>query len=82
MTSPARTSGSATHHAHDDLPTPQEMRADGREAERRLQRAVRTVGRPAPSLEYADYPREVRKPEIEVSEAAARIAAALHLHLD
>ena len=82
MTSSAPASGTPTRHAHDDLPTPQEMRADGREAERRLQRVVRSAGRPAPSLKYADYPREVRKPEIRVSEAAARIAAALHLHLD
>jgi hypothetical protein len=36
----------------------------------------------APSLEYADHPREVVKREIAVDEAAARIANALHLHLD
>ena len=35
-----------------------------------------------PSLEYADYPREVPKRQITVDEAAARIANALHLHLD
>ena len=73
---------SASTLAHDDLPSPQEMRADGREAERRLQRVARSAALPAPSLHYADYPREVRKPEVRVSEAAARIAGALHLHLD
>jgi hypothetical protein len=35
-----------------------------------------------PSLDYADYPREVPKRDIRVSEAATRIANALHLHLD
>ena len=37
---------------------------------------------PAPSLEFDQYPREVPKPEIEVSDAAAHLAARLHLHLD
>ena len=37
---------------------------------------------PAPSLAYESFPREVRKPEIEVSEAAAHLASRLHLHLD
>jgi hypothetical protein len=40
------------------------------------------VTMPAPSLEYADFPREVRKREIEVSDAAAHLASRLHLHLD
>jgi hypothetical protein len=35
-----------------------------------------------PSIEYADFPREIRKPEITVSEATAHLAAQLHLHLD
>lgn len=35
-----------------------------------------------PSIEYADFPREIRKPEITVSEAAAHLASRLHLHLD
>ena len=47
-----------------------------------LRRAAERALEPAPSLRYADYPREVGKREIEVSEAAARLAAALHLHLD
>jgi len=37
---------------------------------------------PAPSLAYDEYPREVGKPQIEVSEAAAHLASRLHLHLD
>jgi len=44
--------------------------------------AVRAVLRPAPSIRYEDYPREVAKPRIEIPEAAARLAAALHLQLD
>jgi hypothetical protein len=39
------------------------------------------VTMPAPSLAYESFP-EVRKPEIEVSEAAAHLASRLHLHLD
>lgn len=35
-----------------------------------------------PSLEFDELPREVLKPEITVSEAAAHLAARLHLHLD
>jgi hypothetical protein len=48
----------------------------------RLERAARAAVRPAPGLTYDDYPREVRKRDIEISEAAARLAGALHLHLD
>ncbi len=46
----------------------------------RIDDAVVTM--PAPSLEYDEFPHEVHKPEIEVSEAAAHLAARLHLHLD
>jgi len=35
-----------------------------------------------PPLEFDELPRETRKPEITVSEAAAHLAARLHLHLD
>lgn len=37
---------------------------------------------PAPSLRYDDFPRDVAKPEITVTDAARRIADALQLHLD
>ena len=47
-----------------------------------LEQAVQAAARPAPSIRYADYPREVAKREIRVTEAAARLANALHLHLD
>ena len=34
---------------------------------------------PVPSIAYADYPREIRKPEITVDEATAFFAARLPL---
>ena len=77
---------------YDELSSPAEMRADceatGRNLglsaglDRRLARAAESVTRPAPSIHFADFPREVPKRDIEVSQAAARLAGALHLHLD
>ena len=64
------------------------MAADGRETSRhlglqsRLERAARAATSPAPSLRFDDYPAEVGKREIRISDAAARLANALHLHLD
>ena len=68
------------------------MAADGREAGRnlnipvglqgRLERAAQAAVAPAPSIRFEDYPTEIGKREIRVSDAAARIANALHLHLD
>lgn len=76
----------------DELGTPAELAADGRKAgrnlglqpreEARLERAARAATRPAPSLHFDSYPTEVGKREIRVSDAAARLANALHLHLD
>ena len=70
--------------AYDDLATPAQMREDCRAASRhlRLERAAEQVSRPAPSILFEDYPREVKKPTITVSEAAARLGAALDQHLD
>ena len=70
----------------DDLSSPQ-LRADCRAVTRNLrlpplERAARAALTDSPSLTYDDYPREVRKPEIRVSDAAARLANAMHLHLD
>jgi hypothetical protein len=73
---------------------PTRMRADAAAVGRhlRLEQALRdarssgTTARrvklDAPSIRYEDYPREVRKRDVDVSDAAARIANALHLHLD
>lgn len=60
---------------YDDAATSDQMARDCRAVEAALRR-------PAPSIRYEDYPGEIAKPTIEVSEAAARLAAALHLHLD
>ena len=74
---------------HDELGTPAEMAADGREAGRNLAprgapRAGRAGRRRARRRASASRTTraEVGKREIRVSDAAARIANALHLHLD
>ena len=41
-----------------------------------------SVTMPAPSLAYDTFPEQTRKPDIEVSAAAAHLASRLHLHLD
>jgi len=71
--------------AYDDASTTTEMTADCRAVEAALalptrptsaQRAARAAVRAAPSLLFEDFPREIAKPEITVSEAAARLAGA------
>ena len=73
-----------SHLTHDEFPTTSEMAADAREvvSSLRLERVVQAAVKPAPSIHFEDYPREVEKQEIQVSAAATRIANALHLHLD
>jgi hypothetical protein len=63
---------------YDDAASTEQMSADARKAAA----VVAALRRPAPSIRYEDFPREVPKPTIEVSRAAARLAAALQLHLD
>lgn len=72
--------------AYDDQDTAVQMHhdCDACAAEMRLPATrlpIDAVG-PAPSIEFADYPREIPKPEITVSAAAAHLASRLHLHLD
>jgi hypothetical protein len=76
---------------YDDADTAFEMTADCRAAGDALrpparrtagERARRAAVRPAPSLRFEDYPREVAKPTIVVTEAASRLAAAIHPYLD
>lgn len=74
-----------SHLVHDELSSPAVLADDCRHllgSHRRLEQAARTAVRPAPSIHYEDFPREVSKGEIRVSDAAARLAGALHLHLD
>lgn len=44
----------------------------------RLERIAEKVVAPAPSIRYEDFPREVTKRDIAVSDAAARLARALY----
>jgi hypothetical protein len=92
MTTPQPGSSRSSHLVHDELGTPDEMAADCRETgrnlgldarlERRFDRAARAAVATPPSIRFEDYPAEVGKREIRVSDAAARLANALHLHLD
>jgi hypothetical protein len=73
----------ASHLVHDELGSPREMAADCRVVGRNLRRAhARAAVSTPPSTRFEDQPTEVGKHEITVSEAAARLAGALHLHLD
>ena len=73
-----------SHLVHDELGTPAELAADCQEIGQnlRLERAAKAAVRTPPSIRFEDYPAEVGKREIRVSDAAARLANALHLHLD
>ena len=84
MTTHDHASGRPANLVHDELGTPAEMAADGRAASRnlRLDRVARAAAAAPPSIRYEDYPSDVAKREIRVSDAAARLANALHLHLD
>lgn len=71
--------------AYDDFSSPEQMRDDCRALGRNvpaLERAARAAVGPAPSIHYDDFPAEVRKRDIAVTDAAQRLANALHLHLD
>ena len=75
----------ASHLIHDELASPAELAADCRSllvSHRRLEHAARAATQAPPSLHFDDYPTEVGKREIRVSDAAARLASSLHLHLD
>ncbi len=54
------------------------MQADCRATSARLEQAARRAVRPAPSIHFDEQPAERPKPSIEISEAAARLAAALY----
>jgi hypothetical protein len=72
------------HLTHDELDSVSRLREDcvavGRNL--RLERVARAAVAGPPSLEYDDYPREIPKRDIRISDAAAALADALHLHLD
>ncbi|MGD9959719.1 hypothetical protein [Nocardioides sp.] len=66
--------------AYDDLATPLDMVADCHsiEVKLRFDRIAKAASQPAPSLRYEDHPVDVAKRDISVSEATARLAAALY----
>ena len=74
--------------AYDDADTPATMTADCMLAasHMKLPRRTRDVSAQVlaepPSIAYEDFPAEIAKREITVSDAAAALAAGLHLHLD
>lgn len=74
----------ASHLTHAELPSPAELAADCRAvgANLRLDRIAAAAAAPVPSIRFEDFPREVAKRQITVDAAAARLANALHLHLD
>jgi hypothetical protein len=77
--------------AYDDAASSTEMADDCRAVEAALhlpkrrttgERMTRATVKAPPSILFEDYPQDVKKPEIAVTEAAARLGAAVHLHLD
>lgn len=67
---------------YEEIATPADLRADCEAVSLRLAQAEVRAVRPAPSIHFDEYPREIPKRDIEISEAAQRLANALHLHLD
>jgi hypothetical protein len=84
MAASPTSSSAGSHLTHAELDAPSRLREDGEAVGRelRLDRIARAVAAGPPSITYDAFPREVAKRPIEVSDAAARIANALHLHLD
>ena len=72
--------------AYDDQDSPVQMHLDCTACAAQIRLGVPTLSVAAveqvPSITYEAFPREVRKPDITVSEAAAHLASRLHLHLD
>jgi hypothetical protein len=73
-----------SHLVHDELGTPSSLSDDCRAvgANLRLDRVAAVALTEPPSIHFEDFPSEIRKPEITYSDAAVRLASALHLHLD
>ncbi|RNL64266.1 hypothetical protein EFK50_06980 [Nocardioides marmoriginsengisoli] len=72
--------------AYDDQDTALQMRTDCTACASEMgipeQRIMPDALGAAPSIAFADFPREIRKPEITVSDAAAHLASRIHLHWD
>ncbi len=77
--------------AYDDAASSTEMTVDCHAVEAALrlptrrttgERMTRATVKAPPSILFEDYPQDAKKPDIAVPEAAARLGAAVHLHLD
>jgi len=71
---------SSERHAYDDPSTPHEMYDDCRAVGLKLRydRIAKAANRPAPSLRFEDFPADVPKREVEISDAASRLADAIY----
>ncbi len=67
---------------YEEIETPAQLRGDCEAVTARLARAAEQATRTAPSIHFDEFPREIPKRDIQISEAAQRLANALHLHLD
>ncbi len=67
---------------YEEIETPAQLRADCEAVNSQLVRAAQKVTEGAPSIHFDDFPREIAKKDVRISEAAQRLANALHLHLD
>ena len=67
---------------YEEIETPAQLRADCEAVNTRLARAAQRATQAAPSIHFDEFPREIPKRDIQISEAAQRLANALHLHLD
>lgn len=67
---------------YEELTTPAEMSADCEATRRRMAKVARRAVAPAPSILFEDFPREVPKRDIEITDAAKALAGAVHFHLD
>jgi hypothetical protein len=63
--------------AYHELDTPETMRVDAARV-----RGTLPAGLTPPPLTYDAFPQDLPKPQIQISEAAQRLANALSLHLD
>jgi hypothetical protein len=62
---------------YEELSTPAEMKTDCEAVSRSLAAAAAKAVRPAPSIHFDEFPQDLPKRGIEISEAAQRLAAAL-----
>ncbi len=67
---------------YEEIDSPTQLHHDCEAVNRRLAQVARKVVQTPPSIHFDEFPQDVPKREVRVSEAAQRLANALHLHLD